>query len=164
MRPLRVVEPMLRSSREKRSASRNGYALAFSLLCVIVVVSGCATGAKGQAAALVAAVDRFRRADVASKAAEAAAVAAVTCTDANVCGAKNVCLAAIDPTARALALKNEVALRVADIEARRLAPDSAEAQALPSKLEEAGKLLRQGHEKMGDCERRLAELQMEHGV
>ncbi len=124
----------------------------------------CAGSAKREASILVAAVDRYRRADSTSKPAEAQTVAAVACTDAKVCEAKRACLAALDPTARALALKDEVARRVTDLQEKRLEPDSPEARALPGKLDEAEKLLREGRAKMPDCEKLLTDLQMDYGV
>jgi hypothetical protein len=134
-------------------------------LAMIAVASfvACAGSAKREASILVAAVDRYRRADSTSKLAEARTVAAVACTDAKVCGAKRACVAALDPTARALTLKDEVARRVDDLQAERLAPDSPEAQALPGKLDEAEKLLREGRTKMPDCEKQLTDLQVEYG-
>ncbi|HXN30338.1 MAG TPA: hypothetical protein VN894_00695 [Polyangiaceae bacterium] len=135
-------------------------------LALIVATSfiACAGTAKREASILVAAIDRYRRADSTSKPAEARTVAAVACTDAKVCVAKRACLAALDPTARALALKDEVARRIADLQKKRLAPDSPEAQALPGKLDEAEKLLREGRTKMPDCEKQLTDLQVEYGV
>lgn len=135
----------------------------FALVAVAALVA-CAGSAKREASILVAAVDRYRRADSVSKTAEAQRVAAVACTDAKVCGAKRACLAALNPTARALALKDEVARRVTDLQEKRLAPDSPEAEALPGKLDEAEKLLREGRAKMPDCEKLLTDLQMDYGV
>ncbi len=136
---------------------------ALALVAAASVIA-CAGAAKREASILVAAVDRYRRADSASKPAEAQTVAAVSCTDTKVCGAKRACLAALDPTARALAIKDEVARRITDLQERRLAPDSPEAQALPAKLDEAEKLLREGRAKMPDCEKQLTDLQVEYGV
>jgi hypothetical protein len=134
-----------------------------ALIAAAVLVS-CSGTAKRETSILVAAVDRYRRADGASKPIEVKIVAGVSCTDAKVCDAKRACLAAIDPTARAIALKDEVARRVADIQEKRLLPDSPEAQALPAKLDEAEKLLREGRTKMPDCEKQLTDLQVEHGT
>jgi hypothetical protein len=132
-------------------------------LCVLAggVLPACTGGgAKHEASTLSDAVDRFRRATGAASTPAATAVAAVECTDAQVCEAKAACVAAIDPTARALALKDEVGARLADIEAARVTPDSPEAQALPRKLDDASRLLREGHEKMELCERRLTDLRI----
>jgi hypothetical protein len=124
----------------------------------------CDGGAKHEASTLLFALDRYRRADNTSKAAEARRVGDVVCTDAKVCGAKQACIASIEPTARALTLKEEVSRRLADVELKRLAPDSAEAQALPGMLDEAELLLKEGRARMPDCEKRLTDLQVEHGV
>ena len=106
------------------------------------------------------AVDRFSRA---STVAMAQAVDAVSCTDERVCDAKRVCMEALDPTAKALALKDEVSLRLTDLEAARLAPDSATAQELPGKLDEASRLLREGHAKMHECDAKLTDLRVTYG-
>jgi len=139
------------------SFSREGAVL------LAVTLAGCASAGKRETSALTEAVDRYRRANNASNAAEVAAVAGVLCTDAQVCDAKRACVGAIDPTVRALSLKDEVGRKLADIEAGRLAPDSAEAQELPVKLDLATNLLRDGHAKMDDCDKRLSELQLKYG-
>jgi hypothetical protein len=116
--------------------------------------------AKQEAAALTEAVDRFSRV---SGPAQAKTVDGVPCTDDRVCEAKRVCMEAVDPTAHALALKDEVSAKLADIEAARLAPDAAAAEELPGKLDEASRLLREGHAKMHDCDAKLTDLKMTYG-
>jgi hypothetical protein len=130
--------------------------LAVAVSCAIA----CTGSAKRETRALAEAVDRYRHADDRAKDVQGQAVAAVACTDARVCGAKQACTAAIEPTNRALALKDEVTRRLDDLEQKRLAPDSPEAQALPGKLDEAERLLKEGRAKMADCDARLAELQI----
>jgi hypothetical protein len=118
-------------------------------------LGACGGGAKRESAALSDAVDRYRRADDGSKASQGQSVVAVACTVAEVCAAKRACLAAIDPTTRALALKDEVAARLVDLQAKRLAPDAPEAAALPGKLDEAERLLHEGRTQMADCDAKL---------
>jgi len=124
----------------------------------------CSSSAKRETASLSSEVDRYRRADNASKQAQESAVAAVACSDAKVCEAKAACLAALTPTTRALLLKDEVARRLVDLESKRLSPDSPDAQALPGKLDDAQKLLVEGRAKMADCDRKLADLRILYGV
>jgi hypothetical protein len=124
-------------------------------------LSACTDSAKREAAALTEAVDRFSRS---SSTAQAAAVDAVPCTDERVCQAKRACTAAVDPTARALALKDEVGQKLGDIEAARLAPDSAVAQELPGKLDEASRLLTEGHSRMRECDAKLTDLRVTYGL
>ncbi len=107
------------------------------------------------------AVERYQRAPADQTGPAAAAVDAVACTDARVCDAKQACAAAIDATTHALALKEEVTLRLADLESGKLKVDAPEAEALPGKLDEASRLLREGHEKMPDCERKLTTLRID---
>lgn len=129
-----------------------------------MLVSGtswaCTGTAKREASALTEAVDRFSRA---STGAQVAAVDAVSCTDERVCAAKRVCMEALDPTARALALKDEVSQKLADLEAARIAPDSPVAQELPAKLDEASRLLSDGHAKMHECDAKLTDLRVTYG-
>jgi hypothetical protein len=124
----------------------------------------CSASGKREAASLLAAMDLYDRADDSSKAAQAQAVAGVACSAATVCEAKRACLAAITPTAQALALKDEVSARVNDLQAKRLAPDSPEAQALPGKLDLATKLLNEGRAKMPECEKKLTDLRLASGA
>jgi soluble cytochrome b562 len=120
----------------------------------------CTNSPKREATALADAVDRFRNANGAAVAAQAAAVTAVACTDARVCEARHACVDAVDPTARALALKDEVTLKLADIESAKLSPEAPEAQELPGKLDEASRLLQEGHTKMQACETKLTDLRV----
>jgi hypothetical protein len=143
-----------------RSARRlSARCLAAALVAGVLGSVACTSTAKRETATLAEAVDRYRRASGLAKDGDGQAVAALSCTDARVCAAKQSCVAAIDPTTRALALKDEVALRLADIEQKRLAPDSTEAQALPGKLDEAERLLKEGRARMAECDAKLAELQ-----
>ena len=128
------------------------------------VLLACSGSVKRETASLVAAVDRYERADDASKGAQVQAVAAVACSAAQVCDAKRACLAAMEPTAQALALKEEVAARIEDLQNKRLSQDSPEAQALPGKLDLAAKLLKEGRAKMPACERKLADLRIASGA
>jgi hypothetical protein len=132
-------------------------------LALALALAACTGTGKREAASLAEAVDRYRRADDASKEAQGRAVDAVACTDPRVCDAKQACLAAIEPTTRALALKDEVTRRLGDLEQKRLAPDSPEAQALPAKLDDAERLLKEGRAKMTACDARLAELRTQLG-
>jgi len=129
----------------------------------LVLLLACTSAGKQQAVSLANAVDAYRHAPGSAKADRGKAVADVTCSEPAVCDAKQACVAAIDPTVRALALKDEVTARIADIEKGVLAKDSPEAQALPGKLDEAQRLLKDGRAKMDACDTKLVELQREYG-
>lgn len=134
------------------------------VLLVTCALAACATNARRESVSLADAVDRYRHADSTAKAFQRQAVLTVACTDADVCAAKQACLAAIDPTTRALELKDEVAARLGDIQAKRLALDAPEADGLPAKLDEAERLLHEGRAKMADCDARLLALRARHGA
>lgn len=133
------------------------------VLVIPLAVVACTGSGRGEASALIDAVDHYRQADDVSKTVQAQAVAAVFCHDAAICEAKRVCLAAMDPTTRGLRLKDEVAARLSDIEHKRLDPAGPEAASLPDKLDEAERLLDAGRIKMTECERRLADLRVQYG-
>jgi len=133
-------------------------------LVAALLAPGCTGAGKHEAASLVSAVDEFRHAPGPAKAQRGQAVVDLHCSDAKVCDAKQACVAAIEPTVRALALKDEVTARVADLEKGTLAKDSPEAQALPGKLDEAEKLLTDGRAKMQACDSRLTDLHVDFGV
>jgi hypothetical protein len=142
------------------SAVASGAAL---LGALVIACAACDDAPRRETSALLAAVDRYVRADNGAKATRAEAVAAVACTAPDVCAAKQACLAAIGPTVRALTLKDDVAARVAALEASHGAADAAATADLPGKLDEAERLLKEGHEKMGGCETALADLRLRRG-
>ncbi len=141
--------------------------LAAGLACLALgapSLVACTGAGKHEAASLVNAVDAFRHAPGPAKALRGKAVSDLACSDAKVCDAKQACVAAIEPTVRALTLKDEVAARVAAIEKGTLAKDSPEAQALPGKLDEAEKLLTDGRARMQGCDAKLTDLHVDFGV
>ena len=131
---------------------------------LVVTSSACESGARREAQQLAAAVERFRRADNPAKPATVAAIREVSCTDAEVCGAREACLAAAESTGRALELKSEVEQGLIALEKGQLAKESPEAQALPSKLDMAETLLKEGHARLGACEEQLAALKRKHRI
>jgi hypothetical protein len=130
---------------------------------LLATLGGCDDPAKRESASLLAAVEQYRRADNGARVERAQAVVAAACTVADVCFAKQACLAAISPTVRALTLKDAVAQRLADIEAQRESPDASTTADLPAKLDEAERLLNEGHAQMAGCETALADLARRHG-
>lgn len=127
------------------------------------MLTACDSAARRESAALARAVDAYRHAPAQAKGDRGKAVGDVACTQDEVCAAKAACVAAIDPTTEALALKDEVTARIADIEKGVLAKDSPEAQALPGKLDAAEHLLQEGRGKMADCDRKLVDLKAQYG-
>lgn len=129
----------------------------------MLVLGACHGSGKGEATSLDDAVDRYRRAEGPQKLSELQAVTDLPCTIAEVCEAKTACLAAIGPTTRALALKDEVGRMLGDLQEKRLPLDAAAAQELPGKLDEATRLLQEGRTQMTDCDKKLADLQLHYG-
>ena len=134
------------------------------LALVLLLLAACAGSARREAGSLTDAVDQYRRADSATRAAREAAVASVPCSVARVCAAKDACLAAIGPTTRALSLEDEVAARVHELETGALSKDSPDALALPGKLAEAQRLLVQGRDGMRACDAALGALRADLGT
>ena len=132
-------------------------------LCLAMSV-GCDGSTKREAASVVAAVDQFRRADNAAHRSRVEALRALRCSAADVCRARDLCLASAEPTGQALALKAEVEGALARVERGELAPTSPEAKALPAKLDEAQALLDRGHEALGACDDAILGLKRTYAI
>jgi hypothetical protein len=113
------------------------------------------SSAKQEAASLVAAVDRFHRAENVDKPARVSALATVACTDPGVCEAKAVCVAATRATAEALVLKADVEVKLEGLQRGVLSKTDDAIQALPEKLDEAGRLLDEGRKAMPSCDQKI---------
>ncbi len=124
----------------------------------------CSNDAKRETASLASAMERYQRAESAQKATAAGDVKAVVCGNPEVVAAKTVCVAGIDATVKALALKHDVEVGLDDLEQKRIAKDDPRAKELPAKLDESERLLLQGRAGMQDCDAKLLALRMKHGV
>jgi hypothetical protein len=133
------------------------------LACAGVVGVACSSH-KQEAASLVAAIDRFHKADNPEKPDRAKALARVACTDPEVCEAKRLCEVATTATADALILKAEVELRLADLERGALAKTDDIARALPGKLDQAEQRLSEGHAAMPACDQKILALRARYDL
>jgi hypothetical protein len=127
-----------------------------------IPLAACNASAKREAAALAMAVDKCRRADAANRPQDVKSVEDFACTADDVCAAKKSCAVALARTADALAIKDRVAKRLDDIEAKRLSADSPEAEDLPVQLDAATRLLGEGRVQMAVCDSRLADLSVKY--
>jgi hypothetical protein len=141
---------------KQRGARVVSVALAFGLL-------SCTSGKK-EAASLVAAVDRYRRAEMAAKAPLADAIADLSCNDQEVCTAKLACVASAGPTVKGEALKVEVEQALAGLHAGKVTQEQVAQQGLPQKLEEASSLLAEGEGKLGRCDALITALRLKYGL
>lgn len=122
----------------------------------VLTLGGCSKSvAKIDLARLTQAVERFRRSSNAEKPAAAKALRELEILDHDVLVVRDVCAASADATAEALVLKREVELGLAALEHGTLAKESAEAQALPAKVDQAEALLKKGHDLMPMCDEGL---------
>ena len=129
-------------------------------------MSGCTHDdkVKAEAATLQRAVERYREADNLRRPAAAAELAELPCADPAVCAAKEACVAAARPTARALDLKREVERGVEEIQSGTLAPTDPRAQSFGGKLNEASSLLEEGHQALPACDEKMRDLKRRHGL
>jgi hypothetical protein len=125
--------------------------------------AACSNG-KQQAASLVMAIERYRRADDGQRPAESAALEQLPCTEADVCETKAACLAMSKPTVRAMLLKREVEVGLADLQAHRLSPDDPAAKKLPDELESASQMLAEGRAALAPCDAKLLELRRKYSL
>jgi hypothetical protein len=113
------------------------------------------SSAKPEAASLVASVEMFHRASNEERPARADALASVACRDAEVCGAKALCVEAAAATAKALRLKQEAEATLADVESGKRSREDPSALGLPAKLDEATILLKRGRDTMPACDQKI---------
>ncbi len=130
-----------------------------ALICA--AIGGC-HGARDEARALVAAVDRFRQASNDDKPELADALDKVPCADAEVCAAKAACTKSADATARGLRLQKEVKQGLDHVEAG-TADAPANARALADKWNEAGSKLDEGYRALEDCNVKIERLRAQYG-
>jgi hypothetical protein len=140
-----------------RTSTKGAVGLAALLACA------CASP-KPEAAALVAAVDRFHRASNDDRPARADALERLPCADKAVCDARKECVAATGATAQALRLKHEAESFLAEVQASGRPPDEQALRALPGKLDEATRLLGVGRAAMPGCDRRILVLRERYGL
>lgn len=134
------------------------------LVASVLVLAACESAERREAHSVVVAVARFRSADHASTPAMVEALKATPCSVADVCKTRDDCAGAGAATTRALHLKAEVERGLAALENGALDKDSPEAKALPSKLDEAETLLKQGHEGLTQCDEDVQGLKRKHRI
>jgi hypothetical protein len=133
------------------------FAIAAALLFALGVTA-CESAERRETAVLAQAVERFHIADNTQKPAAVTALRAVPCTAPAVCRARDACLAAAEPTAKALKLKSEVEQGLSALEKGQLPKDSPEAHALAQKLDDAEGLLKEGFKALPACDDQVADL------
>lgn len=131
---------------------------------LVSIFVACDGGDRREAASVAEAVGRFHRAENEGKPAAASALRAVPCSAADVCRTRDLCLVAADSWAKAVVLKDEVARSIDAMEKGTLGKDTPEARALPGKLEEAEKLLSEGHRRLAECDEAVFALKRKHGL
>ncbi len=132
-------------------------------LVVALLVAAC-RAAKPEASALVVSVDRFHRAGNEERPARADGVAALACTDREVCEAREACVRATAATAGALRAKDAAEAILAEVRAGARPPDDPAVRALPEKLDQATHLLEEGRAAMPGCDHRILVLRERYGL
>ena len=136
-----------------------------SRLFLAVFLIACAIGCshdKQEAGALIHAIEQYRAAPDELKVERVADISAVTCSTQEICDAKAECLKMADPTARALALKIEAQKTLAAIQAGNEQPNDPNVKGLPDKLDEASRLLDEGHAELQPCEEKVTGLRIKY--
>ncbi|AKV03321.1 hypothetical protein AKJ09_09984 [Labilithrix luteola] len=127
-----------------------------------LLLVGCDGGERREAEAVTQVVERFRRADNREKPAAVEALRAAKCSTPDVCHARDICLASAEPTSKALRLSSEVEQGLSAVERDAMPRDSAEAKALPGKLDEAESLLKEGEKAMPACADAMMDLKRKY--
>ena len=132
------------------------------LIAAALLLASCTSGARQEAAQVAEAMDRFRKADNAAKPATVGTLRAVKCSAADVCRARDACLASAEATAKSLRLKSEVEQALVALDAGTLAKESGEAQGLALKLDESATLLDEGFAALPSCDDQIMALKRKY--
>lgn len=136
---------------------------AWTRLVIIALFAGLACDpGRRDAESVGAAVARFRSADNASMPAMLEALKSTPCTVAEVCKTRDDCIESGSSTVKALLLKAEVEKAIRELEGGTLTKDSIDAQVLPSKLDEAERLLKQGFDGLSKCDEEVHALKRKY--
>ena len=133
-----------------------------SWFAVAVLLLSCTSGGRQEAAQVAEAMDRFRKADNASKPAHVGALRAVKCSAVDVCKARDACLASAEATSKSLVLKSEVEQALAAIEAGKLSKESPEARGLALKLDDSTTFLDEGFAALPACDEQVLALKRKY--
>jgi hypothetical protein len=133
----------------------------FLALVAIAFLGGCSHD-KQEAGAVIHAVEQFRAASDEGKTLKVAELTGVTCSTQEICDVKLECLKWAEPTAQALAIKVQATALLAAIKNGQETPDDPKIKGLPDQLDEASKLLDQGHAELQPCEEKLTGLRIKY--
>jgi hypothetical protein len=128
---------------------------------LVALTPACGSG-KREAMSLIAAVDRYRQAPMASKAAPEDVLEKLACTDPEVCAARETCLASARPTIRGVALKQQVESALDDLQAGRVTKDQVAAMGLAQKLDDASHAIEEGQGNLLACDAKVTALRMKY--
>jgi hypothetical protein len=131
---------------------------------VLLLLLAACSPSKPEAASLVAGVDQFHRASNDDRPARADELAKIVCEDPEVCAVKAACVEATGATAKALRIKQEAEIVLAELEAGKRGKGDPDVQSLPGKLDEATMRLKEGHDKMPACDQRIIVLRGKYGL
>ena len=132
------------------------------MLVVLSPAAACTSGARQEAAQVAEAMDRFRKADNATKPSKVGTLRAVKCSVTDVCQARDACLASAEATAKSLSLKSEVEQALVKIDAGTLSKESPEAKGLALKLDETSTLLDEGYKALPACDDQIMALKRKY--
>jgi hypothetical protein len=139
-----------------------------TLAALGAVLPACDQGEGDEARSLLAAVDRFRDVESAAKPANLPAVEATKCSSAEVCSAKDACLAFARPFCVALQLTSDVEQRlntlVTEVDAGQIdeAHQIAEKAALNGMLEQATASNQQSQKALVACDAKMQVLRAKY--
>jgi len=126
---------------------------------LLLAFCACTTTAKQEARSLVAAVDRYHKAENTEKPAAADELEKVSCTDDEVCDAKSACVKSASAMAKALRKQHDVETKIAAFDGS-IPKDDPGAQALPGQLDEVDRLMKESQDAMPACDEKITALRV----
>ncbi|MEO7112011.1 MAG: hypothetical protein ABI183_16325 [Polyangiaceae bacterium] len=133
----------------------------FSAVFAIAFLGACSHD-KQEAGALLHAIDQYRAAPDELKLQRAAEISGTVCSTPEICDTKVECLKMAEPTAKALAIKVQAAKTLAAIQSGHELPNDPNVKSLPDQLDEASRLLDEGHAELQPCEEKITGLRIKY--
>lgn len=124
---------------------------------LLILVTACS---RGEARSVIEAVDRFRKAPTDQQPPLADALEKVSCSDDEVCTAKDACVKSASATAKGIRKRQEVERTLAEVLDGSLPKTDARATKSYMDLDESDRLMKEGMEALPACDEKITTLRI----
>jgi len=125
-----------------------------------LILLACTNPARQEARSLVEAVDRYRKAENPEKPPLADALEKVSCSDDEVCAAKDACTKTATPMAKALRKQRDAEIAILQVADGAIPKTDPRATALPGELDEVDRLIKESQDALASCDEKITALRV----